>query len=252
MSDDDDDFEAEDIKVTPDERAISRREAAARLKVDPRTIVRWVKSGILKQTENRKFLPSELDAFIKRSKEDPAFASDDPEETDYWQELTQALALSNQHNERLLSLIDKPLNMVLTMLTASNAQYAARVADSDKAYLEAMKLLGEQLMQKEDRQSKADREAVKTALIASAGENIMGALPAIVAQLMGKKGAVKVDTEKVEAVKNDSAIGAFIACLDKNDLQKLMLMRSALAPEKRALFEAALAEMGVTEEKANG
>lgn len=237
MTDEDEDF------LDESDEELTRIEAAKFLKVDPRTVLRWQKSGLLEQTPNRKFLKSVLVAFKKRSGEDPTL-SDDPD-ANHFTELTQALALSNQHNERIISLIDKPLTLVLGFLKDMVEQAQSRIKESDTVYLASMKQLGDTLLQKEEREAMSGREAVKTALMANAGENLMQMLPMLMAQVMGKKSDVKVEVK--EEAKNGSAFSLFIASLDSSELQQLMAMRAFFDGEKKERFEAALKEAGLSE-----
>jgi hypothetical protein len=226
---------------------LTRTQAAAFLKVDPRTIVRWQKAGVLKQTPNRKFLKSDLIELKTRSKTDPSLTDDDEDGVNYYQEMSAGLALANQHNERLFALIDKPLKLVLDTLTTANKQLQDQVSNLGGAYIEAMKLQGEALLNKEEREAMGNREAVKTALMANAGENLMQLLPLLVSQVMGKKPEVKVNPQPSTTSQEASALSRFVGSLDKSDLQRLMLLKNAFGGDKRELFEAAMKELGIEE-----
>lgn len=235
--------EDNEFNIDAADEELNRTEAGKFLKVDPRTIVRWQKAGLLKQTPNRKYLKSELLAFKKRSEEDPDF-EESPDDA-YFGQLTQALALSNQHNERIISLIDKPLTLVLGFLKDMVEQAQTRIKESDAVYLESMRQLGDTLLQKEEREAMAGREAVKTGLMANAGENLMNLLPLLVAQMGGKKSEVKVEPAKEG--QPVSAFSQFIASLEPSELQQLMALRAFFDGEKKERFEAALAEAGISE-----
>jgi len=207
---------------------MSRGEVSRLLKVTPRTVGRWVSDGILTRDSEGYYNREEVLSLKDRAKKlpEPPDISDD-----YYGELTKGLELANSHAERLIALLEKPLKVAVDGLLAMNSDLTTRLRERDSAYLDMMKVAGDMLMQKDEREAMAQREAVKTALMHQAGENVLSLLPILLGQLMGKKGG--------------AAASDFVTSLTDAQKAQMAGMSAMFQGDQRTKFEALLSSLGI-------
>lgn len=228
-----DDNDEQDMFIEEDDGAedLSRNQAAALLGVVPKTILRWSKQGLLKKNTRGRY-PKAMVLALKNGPPDPTLPGEEP---DLYGELTKGVGLANSHVERMFALIEKPLTVAVNSLLSTNEQYAQRIKEHDAAYLEMMKAYGEILMQKDEREAMQAREAVKTAMIANAAENVLPLIPVILGQLFAGKG-------------NPNAVASaakFLGTLTPEQKAQFAMMSGAFEGEQKAAFDAMLKDMGI-------
>jgi len=227
MASADDDGTDEETDFVIDHR-MSRGEVSRLLKVTPRTVGRWVSEGILSRDAEGYYDREEVLTLKDRAKKlpEPPDISDD-----YYGELTKGLELANSHAERLIALLEKPLKVAVDGLLAMNADLTTRLRERDSAYLDMMKVAGDMMLQKDEREAMANREAVKTALMHQAGENVLSLLPILLGQLAGGKRA--------------GAAADFVTSLTDQQKAQMANMGAMFQGEQRTKFETLLTSLGI-------
>lgn len=229
--------ELEEIREEAED-SLSRNEVAKLFKVSPRTVIRWTLEGILKRNGHNRYDRKSVEALKKRNKDgfpppDDGAALD---EVNLYEELTKGVGLANSHVERLFAMLEKPLSVVINGLTSMNEQLSKRVADHDASYLAMMQGYGDMLMKKDEREAIQAREAVKTAMLANAAEQVLPLVPVLLSQMLGGKGK---DGPGL------SSTARFIASLTPEQKAQFAMMGGAFEGEQKEAFEGMLRETGL-------
>lgn len=230
-----DDYEPtdEDFDEETSEEDYSRNQVALLFNVTPKTVLRWTNDGVLTRNARKRYNKSDVDRLLK-SQGKPAI-EEVPGDAHLFTELTKGVQLANSHVERLFQMVERPLGAVVDGLLKSNEQMAKRLTDHDAAFLEMMKAYGEILMQKEEREAMQAREAVKTAMLANAAEQVLPLVPILLSQMLGKG-----------SPKGVASAAKFISSLTPEQKAQFGMMAGAFEGEQKAAFEAMLKDMGIS------
>lgn len=166
---------------------LTLREAAALLDISTRSLLRLVDAGKISKTASGKYLASELQLL----KEDPGDRDErenvgESLEQTAILELKSAYAQSVGHAERLIKLLEKPIESALSTVTGINTLLMTRLDTQEKNHLENMRFMGEFLMQKEERDALRKESAARMETIQAAGRAAMKHLPTLMNQVGGK------------------------------------------------------------------
>lgn len=208
----------------PEKNELSRGEVAAMLKVHPRTVTRMAQREELTQKSNGTYEREEVEQLAEAMD----VANRESHESQALRAMTEAHLQATQHAERLVSLLEKPIQNALATVTKINENLVARLAASDAAQLEAWKLVGELHLAKEERIAIRVESEAKAETMRMAGRQLEQAVPLLIAKAGGK-----------------DAVAKFAANLTEEEKAQLALLYWAFDEgEKRDSFGAVLKTIG--------
>ena len=217
--------------LPPDENYeydISRNAAAKLIGVSPRTIIRMVARGELDRNhETDKLSSAQCKEWLEAV--EGAGIDEEGERSSFLKEINEAFKQSTDHNERLLKLLEGPMQSALSTVANINQALMKRLTDQEETHLENMKQLGEFLLAKEERQSLIEDRRLKAQNMGHVMTILEKATPMLLAQMSGS-GKLK---EFFDALNED----------EKNQIADLAHYFDT--PKKKKLFSAALETVGV-------
>lgn len=207
------------------EDAISQNQAAKVMGVSVRTVMRKAACGEVTKGEDGKYSHEECLAWAdaqlgeqEQSLEQTAML-----------EMRQAMDQSTGHAERLIKLLEAPINNALETVASINQGLMKRLDSQEAHHLDNMKFMGDMLLQKEERDSLRAETQAKYELRSQAAKTVIDHLPTLLGQLGGKNMAKE-----------------FVAKLEPEERLGLSQLYWAFdEPEKREGFGTLLKGMGV-------
>jgi hypothetical protein len=163
---------------------ISRNQAARLLKKSPRTVGRMVERGELTVDKDGFFDREEVEELSEIAEEESENSASNVAIT----ELREGHATAMQFAERMMKLLEEPIRHALDTVTTVNTQLVSALKDSESAKQEFLKVVGEVLLQKEERETERAVRAERLAALRKGGELLEKYGPKLLEQ-MGGKGA---------------------------------------------------------------
>lgn len=204
--------------------SISQRRASAILGVSPPTVKRMIERGDLETDKEGKLSLEEVEDF--------AAARDEEKQKDPTNialtEMREAYQQSVQHAERLMGLIEKPMHKVLATIEAINSNLVDRLNHQEDTHLEMLKVLGDILLQKEERDAVRKESEVRSETLRKAGGLAAQYIPTLMQQFGGDKAKMAETLEK------------FKGSLTDEQKEGLGQLAGFFEGEQREMFEAVL------------
>lgn len=203
----DDEEEREPLEFDESDR-MTRAQVARRLGVHAKTVERMWQDGDLERDDNKYFSRQQVESLTSDEKEDRT---------------VQALKLQIEHNERFMQLLEKPLKVATETMIALTERLTKRDEERDNAYLQNMQMMGEMMLQKEEREILRMQAEAKAELLKNTGSQILNMLPILLSQFAAGK---------------RDPVTAFFNALDDEERTQLLSLGELFEGEKKALFDA--------------
>lgn len=165
-----------------DDDLISQNQAARVMGVSVRTTIRKAAAREVTKNEDGLYSREECEAWAEAQ----AGEHEQSLEQTALMEIRQAMEQSTGHAERLVKLLENPINNALATVTSINEGLMKRLDSQESHHLDNMKFMGEMLLQKEERDAIRAETQSKHEVRAKAAQTVIEHLPTLLTQLGGK------------------------------------------------------------------
>lgn len=203
---------------------ISQAQAARIIKKSVRTTARYAERGELDRCPTTgKYSRENCEEWLELHEEEQESSS----EKAVVSELTEGYGQAVRHVERMVQLLEGPMNSALQTVTKINENLLNRLSRQEDASIEMMKVVGDQLLQKEERQALREEAQARAETLRRTGAAIAKHIPELMKQVGGKS-ALNNFTSKLSESDKEGIAGLYHYFDDEEKKQAFADMMQAL------------------------